>query len=447
MQLVRMVLFLLAVSHALPLSKPSTKVITEYVAVPSLTTNDTLHWTQVQYPEGVESADDVKLTPLNATVPALAAWYDLHAVFQCGNKIHGDKMYSWMGTPSAFDPKGQIPDRLRIYNREDASYRELPIGAIVTAAMPPNSAAYASHTFDVAELEGPRGKELYVFSMVSYKEQELNGTRGDAIVAFSTVDGTLLNTADGKPFFNIYKEAGETGSGQDWGAAVFKIQFFNSTSLEYMGMPINEEWHGNGVEHITLNDGTKILAFTHRMGNEAVLLSDPYSYTSAQGGGSIVQRFGTPAQYTKSTADYHYFGVKPHRLGFFSGGVHNVYYRNNSDTFPGKETISLFVNWASASFASLAVEFVINPKTQVANQQYDDSIFETEYVESQLSYAAYAEGGARAIGKGVFLTMAGIPFAGVAPTGLEVSDLVGNTHSYSHGNNTHGYDPFLFVYG
>ena len=245
--------------------------------------------------------------------------------------------------------------------------------------------------------------------------------------------------------------------------AIFKIQFFNITGGTTSG-PVNrrnQEWHGNGIQHITLNDGSKLIAFTHRMANEAVLFKDPYSYTSAEGGGTIVQRFGTPRQYTStapyrmpclptkcsanSSANYHYFGLKEADLGYLAGGVHNVWHRNDSDAFPGKETISLFVNWASKGSTGFAVEFVINLRHQPsANTQYDDSIFETDYVVSQLSYAAYAEGGARAIGNGVFLTMGGIPFSGMHFTGLEVSDMKGNSHSYTPRNTTHGYDPFLF---
>ena len=47
-----------------------------------------------------------------------------------------------------------------------------------------------------------------------------------------------MKTADGLPMFNIYKQAGETESGKDWSAAVFKIQFFTGQ--------LSEEWHGNG---------------------------------------------------------------------------------------------------------------------------------------------------------------------------------------------------------
>ena len=59
-----------------------------------------------------------------------------------------------------------------------------------------------------------------------------------------------------------------------------------------------------------------------------------------------------------------------------------------------------------------------------------------------------AEGGARAIGDGVFLTM-----SGVMPVGLEVVDVHGKTYSYPYpGNNpsiipaaASMFDPFIFV--
>ena len=57
---------------------------------------------------------------------------------------------------------------------------------------------------------------------------------------------------------------------------------------------LSEEWHGNGVERFTTKDGTTILAITHRADSEAVIFKDPFTYPSAQGGGSILQRRACP---------------------------------------------------------------------------------------------------------------------------------------------------------
>jgi len=273
--------------------------------------------------------------------------------------------------------------------------------------------------------------------MVAYTEPELDGAPGDAIVAFDVADGSIVQTADGKDAFNVFREAGETKSGQDAAAAIFKIQYFNGT--------VGEEWHGNGVEHVEAKDGTTLLMMTHRAASEAVIFKSPFKYKSASGGGSILQRFGTPKQWTSKSQSYHYFGVeKDAAMGYITGGVHNVWYRSNSEAFPGKETVSLFVNSASTTGRAYAVEFVLNMKEQQPGKVYDDSVFSTEYTAAELSFAAPAQGGARAIGNGVFLAM-----SGVQGPGLEVADVNGNTHSYqyptSSGHAPNLYDPFCYV--
>jgi len=372
---------------------------------------------------------------------------DTQSGFQLTGKIVGDKMYAYLRTnPATPSGGGCCADTLRIYNKTDSQYRDVDMASIVTTAMPPNTDAAASHTFDVKEINGV----VYAFAMVKYTSPAL-ATSLDAIVVFSTVDGTVLPTKDGAPFFNIYAVAGTTASGQDKAAAIFKIQFFKGS--------LSEEWHGNGVERFTTKDGTTILAITHRADSEAVIFKDPFTYPSAQGGGSILQRFGTPSQYTASSTSLHYFGVKPAgAMGYITGGVHNVFYHSESATFPGKESMSLFVNSASNTGKAYAVEFVLKLTHQDLAVTYNDTVFDTDYVAAQLSFAAQAQGGARAIGKGVLLAM-----SGADATGLEVADVAGNTHSYAYptgaspspapapGPGPGGmgvgplYDPFIYV--
>jgi hypothetical protein len=224
---------------------------------------------------------------------------------------------------------------------------------------------------------------------------------------------------------------------QDAAAAIFKIQYFNGT--------VGEEWHGNGVEHVVAKDGTTLLMITHRMASEAVIFKSPYTYKRASGGGNIVQRFGTPQQYTRQASSYHYFGVKEGgAMGHITGGVHNVWYRSTSEAFPGQETVSMFVNSASGTGKAYAVEFVLNLQQQKAGVVYKDTVFATDYKAAQLSFSSPAQGGARAIGKGVFLTM-----SGVQGPGLEVADVNGKTHSHQYpsadGHAPNLYDPFCFV--
>ena len=57
-----------------------------------------------------------------------------------------------------------------------------------------------------------------------------------------------------------------------------------------------------------LKDGTALMAFTHRFLAEAVVIKDPYSHSYADGGGTIVQRFGAPASFVGTETKYHSFG-------------------------------------------------------------------------------------------------------------------------------------------
>ena len=90
-----------------------------------------------------------------------------------------------------------------------------------------------------------------------------------------------------------------------------------------------------------------------------------------------------------------------------------------------------------------AYEFAINLRDEDdAALPDDDTVFQTNYTSAVLSYEAQAQGGARAIGNGVFVTM-----AGVGTTGLEVADISGKTkdHAYSLGGSPPLYDPFIAV--
>ena len=100
-------------------------------------------------------------------------------------------------------------------------------------------------------------------------------------------------------------------------------------------------------------------------------------------------------------------------MGSITGGVHNVWYRTDSEAFPGKETISMFVNTASGTNKAYAVEFVLNLQEQQAGKVYDDTVFKTDYKAAELSFSAPAQGGARAIGDGVFLVMSGVDGPGL----------------------------------
>merc|ERR1712070_288619 len=163
--------------------------------------NQTLHWTKITYPVGIESADEVEVTPLTTTVPELGAWFDIQTVMYSSAKIYKDKLYAWAKIIQPQTPGA--PDTMRIWSREDGSHRDLALNPILRAAMPPDCSAFFSHTFDVFAMN----EVIYAVNIVQYAEKELNGAVVDGFVAFSTIDGSLLKTADGKSYFNMYKQA------------------------------------------------------------------------------------------------------------------------------------------------------------------------------------------------------------------------------------------------
>ena len=52
-----------------------------------------------------------------------------------------------------------------------------------------------------------------------------------------------------------------------------------------------------------------LLAFTHRMMAEAVVFKDPWTYKSTNGGGTILQRFGTPKKWDSGITTMQCFDI------------------------------------------------------------------------------------------------------------------------------------------
>lgn len=201
--------------------------------------------------------------------------------------------------------------------------------------------------------------------------------------------------------------------------------------------------HGNGVQRFTTRNGTTLVAFTHRFMAEAVIFKDPWTYDKSNGGGNIVQRFGTPFEWANSVDDktYRFFGLDP-SSSTFDSGVHNVFYRAESlsTALKGEESISLFVNDQGGK--SAAYEFALRIVEEDSNADNgDDTVFTTQYVSAPCTFQAMAQGGARAIGNGVFLVA-----SGVDTTGLEAVDASGQSFSQKY---TLGramiYDPFVRI--
>jgi len=409
---------------------------TEFVAlIPTnnmgpVSASTVIQWINVTYPENVSSATDVTFSVLSNKDDQLGEWYDLDPKgAQLTAKIFENKMYVLQNDGNAPSQAGCCANTLAAYDKSDVSKSSIIslTGLIQTALNV--SDAYASHTFDVSEVNG----KPVAFFQVRYSETSLN-SYGDAIVAVDLETETIVPTKDGASSFQIYRDAGT----EELENSVFKIQFYKSSdSVE------KEQWHGNGVLRFRTKDDVTLLAFTHRFMSEAVIFKDPWSYDSSSGGGNILQRFGTPQKWDTDdhdSATYRYFGLSTSESVFVSG-VHNVFYTSSSETtsMKGKETISLFVNSQDGKSATFEFELKL-----VMNEGVDvkDDVFQTEYVSASCSFKAPAQGGARAIGNGVFLVMSGADH-----TGLEVVDVNGNSHSqaYTLGGNVNLYDPFVRV--
>ena len=416
----------------------NTHARTELVAlVPAGTpssSNLKLQWVNVTYPENVSSAKDVSLLIVesNEAESIPDAWYDLNVGngAQLTGKIFQETMYVLENDGGAPSQAGCCANVLKSIDASGKS-SAFELDTIIQNALNVSD-AYVSHTFDVSNLYGDK-KTPVAFFQVRYEETTLNAY-GDAIVAIDLDSKTIVKTKDGELCFKIFQEAGTT----EVKDSIFKIQFYDNTASSVK----KEQWHGNGVLHFRseARDMT-LVAFTHRMMAEAVVFKDPWTYKSTNGGGTILQRFGTPKKWESGDYDdavFRYFGLETSESAFATG-VHNVFYTASSKTkeMQGKETISLFVNAQDGK--SAVYEFQLNLVEESNND--DDTVFRTTYVSASCSFTAPAQGGTRIIGDGVFLVMSGADH-----TGLEVVDVNGNSHSQAYTLGTANlYDPFVRI--
>jgi hypothetical protein len=394
-----------------------------------------LEWVSVEYPVGVSNAKDVVFSKINSSVPELGAWFGLDPQgLALTAKIVGDTMYALYDKSGEGSGGGCCADTLRIYKRDGGGkFDSVNLTSAVEMAL--NSTdAHVSHTFDMTTLKDGTLAALF---QVKYLEEAIGGDYADAIVGMKVPEGTIIPTASGASAFNMFKEAGTMSTAKK--DSRFKIQYYKDSSSSGGG---GEQFHGNGVQRFTSRSGIAYLAFTHRMDAEAVVFKDPFTYSSAEGGGKIVQRFGTPSLYNEyGVTATRYFGLNTSAT-YFDSGVHNVFYTRSSQStsLRGTETISLFVNDQGGK--SAAYEFAFHPLEEGSKADPgDDTVFNVGYVFAKLSFAAQAQGGARTIGDGVFLAM-----SGADNTGLEAADAHGNTHSIAYSGGTHPlYDPFIRV--
>merc|ERR1712113_640703 len=229
--------------------------------------------------------------------------------------------------------------------------------------------------------------------------------------------------------FGIYKHLGTSATTAE--GSIFAEQFYESSSGSGS---TGEQWHGNGVKRFQSLDGTSILAITQRFANGAILIKDPFTYSAAQGGGKILQRFGTPTIWDGTEAStYHYFGAEKGN-GYITAGVHNLWHQVYDD----RETLTMFVNGMSTDSTSHAYEFDVKLTTEDVAPK-SDSAFDTTHSKVAFTYSAQAQGGARAMGNGVI-----IGACGAAETGYEIVDAKGGRQTISH-SGAILYDPFVRV--
>jgi len=416
---------------------------TEYLAVmpnaagPAAGSDFKLQWLKLDYPVGgPSSTSDVSMKLLTETVPELGSWYnlDIGEGAMLSAKVLGDSLYMYANRGVAPTGGGCCADTIRVYSKSDGSSKEIDLEAPLQKAIPngtlsfppsPSPSGYfvhATHTFDISSIDGVP----HAFVMVQYSETALGNAHTDAIAVVNMNDGTLRPTADGDAFFNILEKAGTTEDTED--ASRFKIQFQKTYT--------DEQWHGNGMNRFTTKSGVTILAFTHRFAAEAVLLKDPWTYKAANGGGKILQRFGCPTQYANgaATQNRRAFGVDTTN-GPSKAGVHNVFYQVKAN---GTETVSMFANGVGSDSYSHVFEFEVNLADE-AQKATSDDVFTTAWSTAAFTFSSQSQGGARALGNGVW-----IGASGGAQFGYQIVDKDAKTQSYSY-TDAQLYDPFCRV--
>jgi hypothetical protein len=389
---------------------------------PQAKSNPKIKWSKLEYPAGGPSAtSEVTTSEVTSAVPALGSWYDLSMGSDVKGamltaKIYGDNMYTYVNKGTVPTEGGCCADTIRVYPRTQSDSQDIDLESVVQEAFPGSSFAHASHTFDITEIDG----EPYALCVIQYEESSLS-SKADAIIAVSLQDGTLRKTALGDKYFSMFEHAGTTSTAAD--DTRFKVQHVKNGR--------DEEWHGNGVIRFETLSGVTVLAYTARFANEAVLFKDPFTYSAAEGGGEMVQRFGTFK--TSNRGESRTFGLDSSK-GVEITGVHNLWYQRYGE----RETLTMFANAVSSDSKSHVFEFDIKLTSESEADKSDDA-FATDYTDVPFSYLAQAQGGARPLGDGVWIGAAGVG----SFSGFDIVDKSGNSKQLSGSGMF--YDPFVRV--
>lgn len=361
----------------------------EYLA--SVLTTGEVTWQLVTYPSNytATSASDVTFTDITDSPDELGAWYglDMDGTPTLTGRVYGDNMYGYLNTGTAPEggdyPGGCCADTLRVFGRDDeGAYTDINLletfqtmfdGISDTDSENGWNYAYANHMFDMTTIDGV---DAAIIDVV-YTDPLLSSMKVDAVVLLNPATGDIIQTADGDDFFSWYRTLGTTSTTST--DSIYKIFFDNES---------DEQYHQNGLNRFQTSSGVWILAATFRQHGEAILIKDPFTYTTAEGGGTILQRFGSPD---------HTFG-----LSSTAGAIeamHNIYYTAYPD---GTETLSVFVNQQEDEDQSQCFEFHLN-LVEEPTTDYNDTVFDTTYTSAELSYSTGSWGGCRPVGPGVWL--------------------------------------------
>merc|ERR1711966_527923 len=79
------------------------------------------------------------------------------------------------------------------------------------------------------------------------------GSYLNAIICVDILTGSLVGTKDGRVTFDLFRDGGTLSTMPT--RSRFKVQYYNETDSK-----INEQWHGNGVEHFVAKNGQAYLA-------------------------------------------------------------------------------------------------------------------------------------------------------------------------------------------
>jgi len=364
-------------------------------------------WLKGTFPSNytATSASQVTIETVEETNDEIGIWYNLDMEGEplLTIKHSGDYLYSQLNTgiaPSGPSDDGQYPggccvDRFKVWNKNTNGVDEKEIDWDIESLIweiyanstdtdkdsdDGNPFAYANHVFDITSIDNT----VYAMIDVTYHEPDLEFSEVDSVVFFDPHNGTILPTADGENFFSFYQHLGTTSTTTS--DSIYKIMYES-------GGP--EQFHMNGITRFQTNDGTWILGATFRSNAEAILIKCPYTYKASDGGGTILQRFGTPTG---------------HRFGYSVSdptitALHNLYYTNYKgvDQNNERETISLFVNDQDGYTNSRLFEFDLNLVSEPINESYDDTIFDTTYVTTGVGFFTDMWGGVRPIGQNVWL--------------------------------------------